>query len=44
MSNLAKIFQILDSDSQEEKIKVLESLAQSNKPEIIKKIILYLIF
>ncbi len=39
MSNLAKIFQILDSDSQEEKIKVLESLAQSNKPEIIKKII-----
>jgi len=39
VSDPTKIFQILDSDSQEEKIKVLESLAQSNKPEIIKKII-----
>ncbi len=39
MSNLAKIFQILDSDSQEEKIKVLESLNQTNNPEIIRKII-----
>ena len=39
MNDLAKIFQILDSGSIEEKIDVLESFNQSNKPEIIKKII-----
>ncbi len=38
MNELSKIFQILDSDSKEEKIKVLESLSQSNEPEIIRKI------
>ena len=38
MNELSKIFQILDSDSKEEKIKVLESLSQSNESEIIRKI------
>ena len=39
MSELAKIFQILDYGSEEDKIGVLESLSQSNNPEIIRKII-----
>ena len=39
MNELAKIFQILDSGSKEDKIGVLESLSQSNNPEIIRKII-----
>ena len=39
MSELAKIFQILDYSSEEDKIGVLESLSQSNNPEIIRKII-----
>ena len=42
MNELAKIFQILDSGSKEDKIGVLESLSQSNNPEIIRKIILIL--
>ena len=42
MNELAKIFQILDSGSKEDKIGVLESLNQSNNPEIIRKIILML--
>jgi len=42
MNELAKIFQILDSGSKEDKIGVLESLNQSNNPEIISKIILML--
>ena len=42
MNELAKIFQILDSGSKEDKIGVLESLSQSNNPEIIRKIILML--
>ena len=42
MNELAKIFQILDSGSKEAKIGVLESLSQSNNPEIIRKIILIL--
>ena len=42
MNELVKIFQILDSGSREDKIKVLESLSQSDKPEIIRKIILML--
>ena len=39
MNELAKIFQILDSGSKEDKIGVLEALSQSNNPEIIRKII-----
>ena len=42
MNELAKIFQILDSGSKEDKIRVLESLNQSNNPKIIRKIILML--
>ena len=42
MNELAKIFQILDSGSKEDKIGILESLNQSNNPEIIRKIILML--
>ena len=42
MNELGKIFQILDSGSKEDKIGVLESLNQSNNPEIIRKIILML--
>ncbi len=42
MNELAKIFQILDSGSIEDKIGVLESLSQTNNPEIIRKIILML--
>ena len=42
MNELAKIFQILDSGSIDDKISVLESLSQSNNPEIIRKIILML--
>ena len=39
MKELSKIFQVLDSNSNEDKIRVLESLSQSDKPEIIRKII-----
>jgi len=39
MNELAKICQILDSGSNGDKIGVLESLSQSNNPEIIRKII-----
>ena len=39
MNEFAKKFQILDSGSKEDKIRVLESLSQSNNPEIIRKII-----
>lgn len=42
MNELAKLCQILDSGSKEDKIKVLGSLSQSNNPEIIRKIILIL--
>jgi HEAT repeat protein len=42
MSELKKIFQVLDSGSNEDKISVLGSLSQSNDPEIIRKIILML--
>ena len=42
MNELAKIFQILDSGSKDDKISVLESSSQSNNPEIIRKIILML--
>ena len=39
MDEFVKILQILDSGSTEDKIRILESLSQSNKPEIIRKII-----
>ena len=39
MNELTKKFQILDSGSKEDKIRVLESLSQSNNPEIIRKMI-----
>ena len=39
MSRFEEIFQILSSDSKDDKIKVLESLSQSKNPEIIRKII-----
>ena len=39
MNELTKICQILDSGSNGDKIGVLESLSQSNNPEIIRKII-----
>ena len=39
MNRFEEIFQILSSDSKDDKIKVLESLSQTNNPEIIRKII-----
>ncbi len=39
MNRFKEIFQILSSDSKDNKIKVLGSLAQSKNPEMIKKII-----
>ena len=39
MNRFEEIFQILSSGSKDDKIKVLESLSQTNNPEIIKKII-----
>ncbi len=42
MSRFEEIFQILSSSSKDNKIKVLESLSQTNNPEIIRKIILKL--
>ena len=39
MNELAKKFQILDSGTKEDKIRVLESLSQSNNQEIIRKMI-----
>jgi len=38
MNRFEEIFQILSSDSKDDKIKVLESSGQTNNPEIIKKI------
>lgn len=42
MNRFEEIFQILSSGSKDDKIKVLESLNQTNNPEIIRKIILKL--
>ena len=39
MNRFEEIFQILSSGSKDDKIKVLESLNQTNNPEIIRKII-----
>ncbi len=39
MNSIVEINKILDSDSKEEKIKILESLSDSNDPQIINKII-----
>jgi len=39
MNRFEEIFQILSSDSKDDKIKVLESSSQTNNPEIIRKII-----
>ena len=39
MNSIVEINKILDSDSKEEKIKILESLVESNDPQIINKII-----
>ena len=39
MNRFEEIFQILNSDSKDDKIKVLESLSQTNNPETIRKII-----
>jgi hypothetical protein len=39
MADLAKIFQVLDYGSKDDKIKTLESLNQSNNMEIVRKII-----
>ena len=39
MNSIVEINKILDSDSKEEKIEILESLSDSNDPQIINKII-----
>ncbi len=39
MNSIVEINKILDSDSKQEKIKILESLSDSNDPQIINKII-----
>jgi len=39
MNSIVEINKILDSDSKEEKIKILESLSDSKDPQIINKII-----
>jgi len=39
MNRFEEIFQILSSDSKDDKIKVLELSSQTNNPEIIRKII-----
>ena len=39
MNRFEEIFQILNSDSKDDKIKVLESFSQTNNPKIIRKII-----
>ena len=41
MNRFEEIFQILSSDSKDDKIKVLESLSQTNNPEIISAVWLF---